>query len=297
MSSNLTPGVVRIVYSPRYLDHENPPETSARLRAIIEYTERNGLPVEFEEPKNINESDLLLIHSRELIDELKARSAREMSKLENPFAKNTFELAKLACGGALRAAEIAEENGFSFALVRPPGHHAGRDFFHGFCYLNNIAFAVRKAWRGRRVLVVDIDVHLGDGTHDIFLGADDVFYLSHHQSVSTLFPFCPEREGMERNTISMGLEPGTSDREYLDAFRKNLSAAIRKFLPECIAVSAGFDAYYMDRIAALELHTETYRRLGEEIANLDLPTFAVLEGGYYLPDLGRNVWSFISAFL
>ena len=280
------------------MEHENPPEVSGRLKAILSYVERSKLPVKFEEPKKIDEADLLLVHSGRMVDELKERSATERSEPENPFTKKTFEIAKLACGGALRAAEIADDEGFSFALVRPPGHHAGRDFFQGFCYMNNLAFAVRKNQKGRRALIVDFDVHHGNGTQDIFYKDESVFYLSVHQDPHTLFPY---RSGFvsENNSHvkNMPLPPGAGDGEFVNAMKEGLKAA-RKFGPEFVAVSAGFDSYSQDGIAELRVaETKTFSLIGKEIAKLKLPTFGVLEGGYYLPDLGKNVWGFLSAFL
>ncbi len=287
---------MRIAYSEKFLEHENPPEVSGRLKAIVEHIEGSKLPVEFEAPKKIDGEELLLVHTKRLVEELKRRSETEDSLPENPFTKKTFEIAKLACGGALRAAEIADEDGFSFALVRPPGHHAGRDFYHGFCYMNNIAVAVRGNWSRKKTLIVDFDVHAGNGTIDIFEGDDSVFYLSLHQTVRALFPYDLRWEGRRANINSVGLAPGADDAEYLRIFRKALGEAVSSFKPERVAVSAGFDAYCEDGIASLKLDTETYNAIGKEIAKLGLQTFAVLEGGYYLPDLGKNVWSFISAF-
>jgi len=286
---------MRLVYSEKFLEHENPPEVSGRLEAILDFIEKNGIEVRFESPRKVEEKDLLLVHSARMIGELKARSASGDGLPENPFTKETFEIAKLACGGALRAAEIAEEDGFSFALIRPPGHHAGRDFFHGFCYMNNLAFAVRK-WGRKRTLIVDFDVHAGNGTIDIFEGDSSAFYLSLHQTVGALFPYDLRWEGRRANVNSIGLPPETGDAEYLRIFRKALGDAVSSFKPERIAVSAGFDAYCEDGIAALGLETEAYRRIGGEIAKLKLPTFAVLEGGYYLPGLGRNFWAFAGEF-
>lgn len=286
---------MKIAYSPRCLEHHSPYEPKERAEAIMGFLKLRK-ELEFVGPSEVKDEDLLLVHSKRMIEELKARSESGEGLSENPFDGKTFGLAKVACGCALRASEIAEEEGFAFALTRPPGHHAGRDFYHGFCYMNNLAFAVRKNWGKRRTLIVDFDVHAGNGTVDIFEGDEQVVYLSLHQTVRTLFPYDLRWEGKRANIRSIGLAPGTGDVEYLRIFKKELGEAVSEFRPGRIAVSAGFDAYVEDGIASLGLGTETYQKIGEELAGLGLPTFGVLEGGYYLPDLGKNVWKFISAF-
>lgn len=289
---------MRIVYSPDCLRHYSPYEPAERVEAITSFLEEEAKgKYEFVKPAEIEEKDLLLVHSQRMIEDLKSRSETGMGLSENPFSKETFSLASIACGCALKASQIAEKEGFAFAITRPPGHHAGKDFYHGFCYMNNIALAVRKNWGKKRALIVDFDVHAGNGTIDIFEGDDSAFYLSLHQTVRTLFPFDARWEGRRSNINSVGLAPGTWGEEYLRIFRAALKEAVSSFKPERIAVSAGFDSYSLDGIAGLENRTETFRAVGAEIRKLGLPTFAVLEGGYYLPDLGRNVWSFVSAFV
>lgn len=290
---------MKIVYSPRCLEHYSPHEPTERVAAVTDYLERHARGrAWFVPPAKVEDENLLLVHTKRMIEDLRFRSAAGMGLSENPFDHRTFDLAKIACGCALRAAEIADTEGFAFAITRPPGHHAGKDFYHGFCYMNNLAFALRKNQKGRRAMVVDFDVHHGNGTQDIFYDDKSVFFFSAHQDPRTLFPFRSGfREENSEHICNVPLPPGGADKEILEAVKEGLEAGA-KFAPDFIAVSAGFDMYMLDNIASINVEkTETFKLIGKEIRKMGLPTFAVLEGGYYLPDLGKNVWSFISAFI
>jgi len=290
---------VKIAYTPECLKHYNPYEPKERAVSITDYLEKEAKgEYELVPPSEVHEEDLLLVHSKRMIEDLKFRSETGMGLSENPFQPETFHLAKLACGCALKAARVADTEGFSFAITRPPGHHAGKSFCHGFCYMNNLAFALRKNQKGRKALIVDFDVHHGNGTQDIFYDDKSVFFFSLHQSPLTLFPFRTGfKEENSAHVENIPLEPGAGDKEFLGAIGQGLGTALSKFKPDFIAVSAGFDSYKPDRIASVNVeHSETYHKAGKLIAELGLPTFAVLEGGYFLPDLGKNVWNFISAF-
>jgi len=290
---------MKIVYSPECLRHFNPYEPKERIEAILAYLSKHvKAGLEFVLPSEVREEDLYLIHSKRMVEDLKFRSAVGIGLSENPFNPETFELAKIACGCALKAAQVADKEGFAFALTRPPGHHAGKDFYHGFCYMNNLAFAVRKNQKGRKALIVDFDVHHGNGTQDIFYNDKSVFFFSLHQDPRTLFPFRSGfREENSAHIENIPLPPDAGDEEVLEALGTGLEIAERRFKPDFIAVSAGFDTYAKDGISSVAVRNpETYRLIGKAIRELNLPTFAVLEGGYYLPDLGKNVWNFISAF-
>ncbi|MBI5036794.1 histone deacetylase family protein [Candidatus Micrarchaeota archaeon] len=257
--------------------------------------------VDFVAPEKMDESELTIAHPQEYIDELKRLSESENQfHPDNPFCARTFEAAKKAAFASYTA---AEEEGF--ALVRPPGHHAGRDFFQGFCYINNIAFAVKKKLLadGGRALIVDFDVHAGNGTIDLFHSDPTVHYLSLHMDPSVCFPFNSGFESENTSNIeNVCLKPGTTSDQYLGIFAARLNAAVETHEPSLLAVSAGFDAYYLDDIAGnqLKLHTETYATLGRLLRkageDAGAKSFGVLEGGYYLPELGKNVWAFLEAW-
>ena len=293
---------MKVVYSPRCLEHGSGshPECPARLEAVHSYLKERRL--KFESPEGIEEKELLIVHSKELVSKLKLCSKEGISTGDNPFKGNTFGLAKLAAGGALKAARIAEKE-FAFALVRPPGHHAGRNFFSGFCYLNNLAFALRKIQHEKgigRVLIADFDMHHGNGTQDIFCNDESVFFFSMHQNPEFTFPFTGlEKENSEhiRNVVLQG---GEGDTRFIEIFKKNFEEMFEAAEPEMIAVSAGFDAFCKDsayvgsRIGVEE--SGTFGEIGRIISAKKIPAFAVLEGGYHVPTLGGNVFEFINSF-
>jgi acetoin utilization deacetylase AcuC-like enzyme len=300
---------MKIVYSDRFLEHETGaghPENPQRLIAIMKYLKENKLPVSFDKPKNIDDRELYVIHDEEYIERLKFLSEMQQGGGDNPFSSNTFKIAKLAAGGALKAAENSEK-GFSFALIRPPGHHASRNSFAGFCYLNNIAFAVASLITKNisRAMIVDIDQHHGNGTQDIFYEDSRVFYLSFHQNPETCFPYTSGFEKENNSHIkNVVLQPGTNDVQYLKIFEENFTKYVDEFKPQLIGVSVGFDTFYKDSSCGNAIDIEdsaTYSRVGSiirrEAEKLGARTFAVLEGGYYLEVLGENFWSFCSAFL
>lgn len=299
---------MNVVYSQKFLEHETGeghPESPERVRAILRYLEENKLPVRFDSPEGIQESDLYIVHEEGYIERLKFLSERGVGGGDNPFSRNTFEIAKLAAGGALKAAQNSKKE-FSFALVRPPGHHAGRNFFGGFCYLNNIAFAVASLLKEvERAMIVDIDQHHGNGTQDIFYEDKRVFYLSFHQDPNTCFPYTTGFESENNEHIkNVIVKPGTKDGEYLRIFERNFVRYSAEFKPNIIGVSVGFDTFYKDYLCgnAIDIEkSETYRKIGRVIREgaerVGARVFAVLEGGYYLEKLGENFWSFCSAFL
>ena len=207
--------------------------------------------VNFVEPEPCSEADLTLCHSTSLI-----RSVQRHPEV--------YEVAALAAGAAIKAAELCFE-GPTFSMARPPGHHAGRDFNGGFCFFNNIAVAVRKLQslgKARSALIVDIDLHYGNGTFDIF----------------------KTDEGVAFRNISAGTR-----HEFLDELNAALVDASNY---DVVACSAGFDTYIRDWGALLS--TEDFKTIGNRLARSNPHFFSVLEGGYCISDLGNNVHSFLS---
>lgn len=215
------------------------------------------------------------------------------SDTDTPFYPNIADIAMISLSGALSAADAALAGEPSFSLMRPPGHHAGKDRVAGFCYLNNVALAVarlQKAKPGLKVAIVDFDVHHGDGTESLMLGRENTSFLSLHQ-----YPLYPGTGGESRgNCANIPLESGTDGDRWLRAFEPAFETLLAG-KPDMLAVSAGFDAYKGDPIAGLKLDRATFKRIGSLLAQSKLPRFATLEGGYS-EDLPHLVESFLDGF-
>ncbi|MFP4116887.1 MAG: histone deacetylase family protein [Candidatus Aenigmatarchaeota archaeon] len=267
---------MKIVYSKECLQFgsKGHPESPSRVEKAKKFLEKKGY--EFLKPGKCSEEDLRSVHSRRLIEKVKNE---EFSNPDCPNYHGIYDYARLSVGGALEAAEI---NGFS--LMRPPGHHATRDSVGGFCYFNSIAVALEKF--GHRALIVDIDRHHGNGTQDIFLGSERVEYVSLHG------PGYPGTgTALKENYHNHLFRKRVGEGEYMKVLDKLLNLD-REF--DILAVSAGFDTYKQDPLASkIHLSTESYRSIGQRLAELELPVFCVLEGGYSAGKLGENIHSFL----
>ncbi len=191
----------------------------------------------------------------------------------------------------------------SFALCRPPGHHAGADYLGGYCYLNNAAVAAQAARDAghARVAILDIDYHHGNGTQDIFWEDGSVFFASIHADPATDYPFfwghadeAGEGAG-EGATLNLPLPRGTRLPAYLDALERAL-AAIAAFAPSLLVLSFGADTFEGDPISHFAITRVDYTTIGARIAATGLPTLIVMEGGYAVTELGDNVASLLDGF-
>jgi len=244
---------MNVVFHPRYLEvyASNPAASPGRLEAILE--ELRHLP--FVEPEAASEEDLLRVHTQQHIESIK-------------HDRHLFEVASLAAGGAIKAAEIAITGEPAFALIRPPGHHASPDHCWGFCYFNNIAVALAKLKAENKIrsaLIIDFDLHFGDGTANIFTSGPIVYF---HPS-------------------------SHSRKDFMTAIAARLE---RESGYSVLAISAGFDRHVEDWGG--ELTTEDYTTIGKLAKdaaerNCQGRRFAVLEGGYNHRVLGRNVKAFL----
>jgi len=297
-----------LVYSEKYLEHKlgwGHPERPERLKAIVDGLKRARLwtspNVRVVEPKPASRGDIALVHSAEYVSLVEKLGAAEKPiDGDTPVHKNTYGLALLAAGGAIDAgrAVLSGEASNAFALVRPPGHHAGRNRGGGFCYFNNIAVMIerlKREFKLKRIFILDIDAHHGNGTQDIFYNDPSVLYMSLHQDGRTLYPgtgFTDELgagEG-EGYTVNVPLPPESGDAEYASVMRELFVPLASAFKPELIAVSAGFDALADDPLTQLGLTTQAYGWLTSyvvEQANRLCSGKVVftLEGGYALKAL------------
>ena len=240
----------------------------------------------FLEPTPASEEDLLKVHDAEYIWNLKKGLVEDA---DTPAYDNIFEHARLSAGGAVLAAKI---NGFS--LMRPPGHHAGRSgaalgvYTRGFCYLNNVAVAVKAL--GKQALILDVDGHHGNGTQEIFQGDEKVVYVSLHR-----YPHYPGTgTHSEGNCLNFPLPADCGEQRYLETLDKALGMVdVGRF--EVVAVSVGFDTHLGD-LASLGLTESSYKEIGKRIGALRKPTFFVLEGGYMGEKNGRDIDQLLSGY-
>ena len=220
-----------------------------------------------------------------------------------PITRGTWAAARAAADVALSGAQaIADGEPAAFALTRPPGHHASRDVFGGYCYLNNVAIAAQ--WlsdKGLKPAILDVDYHHGNGTQTIFYGRDDVFFASLHADPATDYPhflgFTDEKgEGAgEDATLNLPMPRGTDWSVYSEALARAVQA-IRTFGPDVLLVSLGLDTYEKDPISHFKITSEDYLRMGSAIAELNKPTLFVFEGGYHVDALAENTTNVLEGF-
>jgi acetoin utilization deacetylase AcuC-like enzyme len=221
----------------------------------------------------------------------------------SPIAAGTWEGAYRSAQTALTALDaVLAGDAAAFALCRPPGHHAGADYLGGYCYLNNAAIAAEAAAAaGKRVAILDVDYHHGNGTQDIFYARGDVLFVSIHADPKTDYPYFwghadETGEGAgEGTTLNLPLPRGTGLGAYLPALDAAL-ANIAEFAPDLLVVSYGADTFAGDPISCFTLQTADYTTLAARIATLAVSTLIVMEGGYAVDALGANVAAFLEGF-
>jgi len=220
-----------------------------------------------------------------------------------PIGAETWVSALASAHTAVQgAALLLDEEMAAYALCRPPGHHAGRDFAAGFCYLNNSAIAAQELLAEfGRVAILDVDVHHGNGTQDIFYQRSDVLTVSLHADPLRFYPFFwghaaerGEGEGLGYN-LNIPLPRGTADKDYLTELDRALQR-IESFAPGALVVALGLDAHESDPFQGLAITTAGFGKVARRIAALKLPTLLVQEGGYLSDDLGDSLQSFLEGF-
>jgi len=260
------------------------PERPARIIKTLERLKtQTDVPITWLAPGTVEDEQILRAHSKEHL--VRVKNAGADFDADTPAYPGIFEHAQRSVGAALAALKMARGGEAVFSLMRPPGHHATRDRAMGFCFLNSIAIAVLEALAMgvANVAVYDFDVHHGNGTEAILLDHPHAAFFSIHQH--PCYPGTGTRD-VGRNCFNYPVPPQTPRDEY----RKVLSKALddlKKFKPDLIAVSAGFDAYAKDPLAQETLEAEDYYWLGQSIRKLGVPSFSLLEGGYSnaLPEL------------
>ncbi len=216
---------------------------------------------------------------------------------ETSISEGTWEAALAAKDVALTGAQgLLHGESDIFSLCRPPGHHAARDMFGGYCFLNNAAIAAQylRDNGAERVAILDIDFHHGNGTQDIFYERDDVLYCSLHGDPEDAFPHFlgyANETGSDAGTgynRNYPMPPGTPFAQWRDSLTDAL-AHIEKFSPRYLVVSLGVDAFENDPISFFKLKSDDFYTTGQLISELDIPTLFVMEGGYDVAEVGTNV--------
>ena len=244
-------------------------------------------------PKKAEEADLLKVHAPSYVEHIKnlSETGGWLSE-DTPAPKGIYDIARLATGGSICAGEKLFE-GFDIA-VNPLGgfHHASKGHSSGFCFFNDIAVTIehlRQKQKLKRFLIIDLDVHHGNGTQDIYIDDKTVLNLSFHQDGRTLYPGTGSIETIGREdaagyTINLPLPPGTGGRSYLQAFQEIVPPITKQFDPEIILYQSGVDSHHADPLADLNLTYQTYYHLAYQIAQLSKETskklLVLLGGGY-----------------
>jgi acetoin utilization deacetylase AcuC-like enzyme len=297
-----------LVLDRRYQEHDTGaghPESPERIRVVLEalasYARPGLVPLD---PRPATAEEIALNHGAEHIARVAATAERSFFAFDadTPTSPRSFDTALLAAGGFLRLldAVMAGEVDNGFALVRPPGHHAEPNVAMGFCLFNSVAIGARYLRRRHgvgRILVVDWDVHHGNGTQTSFYGDPDVLFVSTHQ-----FPLYPGTgtadevgTGAARGrTINVPLPPGCGDDEYVAAFETIVAPAAAQFRPELVLVSAGFDAHRRDPLAGMQVTEAGFAAMTRVVMRVAAAhaagrVAAILEGGYDRLALGRSI--------
>ena len=299
---------VGFVYDPVYLKHDTGthPENARRIEVIISHLEQTGLKPQLIpiKPRPATLEELWLVHHEPYILSIKDFAQRGGGWLDadTVISAGSYDAARHAAGGTI-AATAAVLNGkvnSAFALVRPPGHHATSQRAKGFCLFNNLAIATKYALaihKLERIVITDFDVHHGNGTQEAFYDNPQVLYISTHQH-----PFYPGTGGMEEigsgtargATINIPLPAGSGDKEYQQVFEQIIVPAVRRFQPQLIMVSAGYDLHWADELASMQVTiagaaqiVKTSKKLADELCGGRL--VLSLEGGYDLTALAASV--------
>ena len=306
---------VAVMYSAQFSLHDtgkNHPENPSRLLSVVEDLISNPLLKPYliwPEFNPATTDQLQLAHTKGYIktvgletDLLKNNSISYLSTGDTVISKQSDHVARLAVGAGIKAVDMimSEEINSAFALVRPPGHHATASRGMGFCIYNNVAIVARHLQQQhglKKILIVDFDVHHGNGTQDIFYEDNSVFYFSVHQH-----PFYPQsgrptEKGIGKGegfTLNVDLPKGSGDKDLLNTFNNQLKPIMDKFKPEFVLVSAGFDAHEGDLLGQLNYTSSGYKQTALILKDIAKKyalgrTLYMLEGGYVADNISQSV--------
>ncbi|MBU1852951.1 MAG: histone deacetylase [Candidatus Omnitrophica bacterium] len=307
-----------LIYHPIYLKHDtgpHHPERASRLQAILRKLQKTGLidRLKVIEPPKASIEDITLVHSRDYVLSIKdICKDNDHANLDSDtvISRDSFQAALFAAGAVIKGIDAVfnGEINNAFCMVRPPGHHARPSQAMGFCIFNNIAIGARyiqKKYDKNRILIIDWDVHHGNGTEEIFYQDPSVLYISVHQ-----YPHYPGTgpkesigEGKGRGfNLNIPMQAGSGDDEYINVFNEIIIPKISSFKPEFILISAGFDGHKDDPLSSLNLTEQGYFQMTKLIRDLaklycEDRVISVLEGGYNLFSLANSVNSHLEALI
>jgi len=287
------------------------PESAGRVDAVSRALAAPSLSGKLESlaPRPAEREEILLIHWDRLYKEVLESAHQEKTFLDadTVASKDTAAVAHLAAGAALVAVESVMDGDVhnAFAFTRPPGHHAKPDKAMGFCVFNNVAIAAKHAqqrYQLKRILIIDFDVHHGNGTQKAFYTSPEVLYVSTHQSPHYPGTGALDEIGKDEGegfTLNIPMPPGMGDAEYMRMFQDVIGPVGREFSPELVLVSAGFDAHRDDPLGGMNVTHEGYAGMAESILRLARSTcdgraVFVLEGGYDLTALEKSIVSVLT---
>ena len=287
---------------------EGHPERKERLESILDSIQRiDDISIDLKEAPKAQNKDINLVHPQSYLEEIfeMIPSQGLVGVEKEPYADTLLcpdskEAILRACGSGISASKDLMDGSSKrvFCAVRPPGHHAETNRVNGFCFLNNAAVAARYLQSNydiKKIAIIDFDVHHGNGTQEIFYNDNSVLYGSIHQH--SLFPGTGlESEIGLGNIFNAPIEAGTSSEEFLRVFNEKILANVDRFEPEVIIISAGFDAHKRDPLATINLNSEDYFTMTQDIVGIANRhskgrVISFLEGGYDLQALSESIQS------
>lgn len=295
--------MISLVYSPEYAQHQtgSHPENQERLEVMMNHLIKEGEvgKSDIHQPIPASDYDLLRVHTAHYLKHLKnfTGSGGGYLDFDTFTSPQSYEIAKLAAGGAITASKLVFDHvDFAYSMARPPGHHATPDSAMGFCLINNMAVALeymRENYGLQKFLILDFDAHYGNGNAEIFYQDPHVLYISIHQDPHTIFPgkgFIEETgKGKGKGfNLNIPMSPGSKTSDYIYILEKILAPILRKFNADFYFLDVGFDGHREDPLSSLQLDDDFYPWIACYMQKLTPKMVLILEGGYSKDAMARS---------